>query len=401
MNRVDMNKKEYLILGFVLMIALFVVLSNISFALADDNNSNSRKNSSREINSNDSNDDNDELNDSDDDDNTSLGDNSDDDEDKEKREFKKEFNDESGREVKVDRKIEFEDGKIKIEIERSSTDANGNVRKIKIEIEEENGKRKIKIDGEDEFDADTGLELDSEFEGNESDLKAVTSDGRKHKIKVLPDRAAEIVMERLNTLNISNLTLEEIIERNIPRIVYNIESNKHGRFLGVFKLALKTEIQIDPETGEIISINGPWWAFLIVGGGENSPDETLIKGKTKIKAETFNGTSEIEIEIKFGTESIDREAIVNEILAKLNLSNEDINNSLKVEESDEPFETEEKLVAEAKIKNKVTKVEFELKFVVGSDNREEIVNAILTRLSELTKDDINNVLVLKTKDKND
>ena len=320
-----------------------------------------------------------------------------------KENLKKEFR-EDGRRVKIEREVEVQgDGSVKITIKRTIIDANGVERKVVIKIVEKDGERRVKIEKEDEEDdenndIETDLEIGDDFEGNQSDLEAKTSDGKRHRIKVLPDEARKIIMERLNTLNISNLTLEEIRDGNIPRVIYNIQTNKHGRFLGVFKLAMKVDSQVDPTTGEVLDVNGPWWAILVVGGSEDSPDETLIDGKTKIKAETFNGTSEVKFKIEFGTESTDQGVIVQEILNRLN--NASVADLLKVEESDEPLETEEKLEAKVKIKDKITKVEFELRFAANGDNREEIINAILARLSALTADDINNVLVLKTKDKN-
>ncbi|MBI4116898.1 hypothetical protein HY449_04100 [Candidatus Pacearchaeota archaeon] len=184
-----------------------------------------------------------------------------------KEKLKKEFR-ENGNRVKVEREVETEDGKIKIKIKKEIIDANGNKREIKIEIEEEDGKRKVKVEGKEEFETDLNIS------SNESEIEAETSDGERHRIKILPDRAAQIARERIKAMNISNLTLEEIKERNVPRVVYNIQTNKNGRFLGVFKLAMKTETRIDPETGEVIDVNAPWWAFLVNEQDETIPPET-------------------------------------------------------------------------------------------------------------------------------
>ena len=181
-----------------------------------------------------------------------------------KEKLKNEFR-ENGNRVSVEREVRAEDGKIKIKIKKTVTDANGNKREIKIEIEEEDGKRKVKIEGKEEFETDLNIST------NESEIEAETSDRQRHKIKILPDKAAQIARERLKAMNISNLTLEEIKDRNIPRVVYNIQTNKNGRFLGVFKLALKQKMQIDPETGEVLDVSGPWWAFLLNHQDEKKP----------------------------------------------------------------------------------------------------------------------------------
>ena len=44
---------------------------------------------------------------------------------------------------------------------------------------------------------------------------------------------------------------------------------------------MKSETQIDPETGEIIDVNKPWWAFLV-----SVPEEEISSGN-----ETSNTTN--------------------------------------------------------------------------------------------------------------
>ena len=80
----------------------------------------------------------------------------------------------------------------------------------------------------------------------------------------MPDTASEIAIERLKALNFT-IQLREKIHNNIPKVVYNIEANKNGKFLGVFKLKMKSSAQIDPETGEVLEVNAPWWTFLVTG----------------------------------------------------------------------------------------------------------------------------------------
>jgi len=192
-------------------------------------------------------------------------------------EFSREVISEDGARVRIEREIESENGETKIKIKKTITFENGTKQTIEIEIErDENGeiRREIKIEGEN-IGIDSDLEINDLFEGNESELEVVLSDGNTTRIKVLPEQARERVRERLRTGNITNFSLEEIEDRNIPHVVYNIETNQQGRFLGVFKLALKSETQIDPETGEVIDINRPWWAFLVsVSDEENTNDNS-------------------------------------------------------------------------------------------------------------------------------
>lgn len=151
---------------------------------------------------------------------------------------------------------------------KTKTIRNGREIEIEIEEESENGvvvKRKLKIENE---TVETELEIEEEFEGNETRLRTRLSNGERAELRILPDEAKGIVERRLeirkmNFDNSSNITLEEIKHRNIPRVVYNIDTNQNGRFLGVFKLKMRTEAQVDAENGEVVRVNKPWWAFLV------------------------------------------------------------------------------------------------------------------------------------------
>ena len=191
-----------------------------------------------------------------------------------RKEFTRTITTENGTRVIIERKVEVKDGEIKVKIKKTIMYADGTKKVIEIEMErDEDGiSKKIQIEGDD-IAIDSDLEIDDLFEGNESELGAVLSDGNRTRIKILPERARIIARERLKNANISNVTLEEIRDRNVPRVVYKIESNQNGRFIGIFKLKLKAETQIDPETGEVLDVNTPWWAFLVsVPKEENAAD---------------------------------------------------------------------------------------------------------------------------------
>jgi len=178
-----------------------------------------------------------------------------------RKEFTRTITTENGTRVIIERKVEVKDGEIKVKIKKTIMYADGTKKVIEIQIEG------------DDIAIDSDLEIDDLFEGNESELGAVLSDGNRTRIKILPERARIIARERLKNANISNVTLEEIRDRNVPRVVYKIESNQNGRFIGIFKLKLKAETQIDPETGEVLDVNTPWWAFLVsVPKEENAAD---------------------------------------------------------------------------------------------------------------------------------
>ena len=186
-----------------------------------------------------------------------------------REEIMREFRADDGSRIKIERKVEIKDGEIKIRIKRKTIDAQGNEIEVRLVIERDKDgiKKKIKLEGVEGLDINTELEIDDEFEGDESELIAIMSNGKRAKIKIMPDQLVEIALERLKALNFT-MELIEIEDGYELRVIYNVKANKTGRFLGIFKLKLKLEGQIDPETGEFIRINKPWWAFMVTG--ENS-----------------------------------------------------------------------------------------------------------------------------------
>ena len=125
-------------------------------------------------------------------------------------------------------------------------------------------------DGENEVE--TKLKVEETNENNETKIRLRLSNNETKELRVLPDRASEIAKERLKVRNLTRLELKEKIHNNIPAVVYNIEANKNGKFLGIFKFAMKVSTEVDPETGEVITTSKPWWAFL-VSEPEETPEE--------------------------------------------------------------------------------------------------------------------------------
>jgi len=174
--------------------------------------------------------------------------------------------------IKVERAVRIEDGRRVEEIKRKMECADGRKMEVQIKVEsrtvdgEIRERIKYELEGEElEVEAEEGIDLEEESNATHYRLKArLRSNGNVTDIKIMPDTASEIALERLRALNFT-IELKEVRHRNIPRVVYNIETNKTGRFLGVFKLAMKVEGEVDPETGEFLGISKPWWAFLVTG----------------------------------------------------------------------------------------------------------------------------------------
>lgn len=262
----------------IVFLVLFMLLLNVtSFAIAssdyseDDSNSGSESDNSgsdsdddRDDDSDDSSNRDDDLDDSDEKDFGRDDDSNDRDSDDEERENKDDDLEEddselSGRSVSRSR----------YEERRRFVDANGEVQEVRVEIEErvrEDGRveRKVKYkteDGED-HEIESEIEIEEEDENGEVRFKAKLSDGSEKEVKVLPQQASEIAREQFISRDIE-IEIRERTDRNVPQVVYYIESGKEGRFLGVFKLRMRVDGEIDAETGELIELNKPWWAFLV------------------------------------------------------------------------------------------------------------------------------------------
>ncbi|MFH1325521.1 MAG: hypothetical protein ABIH49_01995 [archaeon] len=157
-------------------------------------------------------------------------------------------------------------------------------------------KEKIKFrDGEYE------IETEVEIEGEGDNINAVDSRGERHKIRVTPERIKATIRERFKNANVSDVRLEEVERNNIPAVVYKVNSEHPGKFLGIFKMVVKAETDVDPETGEIVDVNVPWWAVLVSGLIDeveegNETDGSGVENETPVPGEEVNETEVVEEE---------------------------------------------------------------------------------------------------------
>ena len=264
--------------SLVIFIAVFAVVGNMPI-LAAKNNSNVSVNASINV----STDDNEDSDDEKDDDNNDEDEGDVNDSDDDEKEGQGKGNEKEGRGkddgkggqvkdciIKVEQKISDEDGKRVLILKKKMKCVDGTESEFEMKIENSTKdgkykeKMKYKFGGEElEVEAEDEIDLEENTTGNYS-LKAKMRNGNFTRIKIMPDQASEIALERLKALNFT-VQLRERLHNNVPQVVYNIEANKNGRFLGIFKLAMKVNAEIDPETGEVLDVNTPWWAFLVTG----------------------------------------------------------------------------------------------------------------------------------------
>ncbi len=143
-------------------------------------------------------------------------------------------------------------------------------------IENEEGDAKIEIKIEREFERVRAMAIFAGKSGNviiqvkginaTTQVQLYKSNGSMYGINInnetilinyLPDQIKEKIRERTKKakLDNTNMTLNENGE-------YDYRAEKEARFLGVFKVKEKVRFHIDPETGQILNENAPWWGFL-------------------------------------------------------------------------------------------------------------------------------------------
>lgn len=115
--------------------------------------------------------------------------------------------------------------------------------------------------------AQTGMQLMNEGSESEMKLKAELSNGRNAEIKVMPDTASETALEKLKLKNCveeegCTIELKEVGKGEEVKPAYEIKRQRTSRVLGLFKANMDVQAQVDAETGELLKVKKPWWAFL-------------------------------------------------------------------------------------------------------------------------------------------
>ncbi len=102
--------------------------------------------------------------------------------------------------------------------------------------------------------ASTQVQLYKDVNGT---LYGVFNNNNTKLINVLPDEIRNLILEKTNATisNETNITLNSDGE-------YEYHADKEARFLGLFKVHEKVSWKVDAETGNLSNENAPWWGFL-------------------------------------------------------------------------------------------------------------------------------------------
>lgn len=116
----------------------------------------------------------------------------------------------------------------------------------------------------------------------------------------------------------------------------------------------------------------------------NSNDIKTNSLEKKLRASTIGDSSEVKIELEFITTTLGSELLIDEILENFLVTQEEAEGALKIQKDDDN-ELEEKFVTEIKMKNNVSEIKVELRYVLDSIDRNDIIASIVDE-SKLDRD---------------
>jgi len=127
---------------------------------------------------------------------------------------------------------------------------------------QEDGQCRLEVEG---VVADCPNDLAQERVENRTRLYAGLSNGKNAEIKVMPNTASETALQRLRLRNCNEsctIELKEVGSGEQVRAAYEVKAQRSSKVFGLFKARMNVQAQVDAETGELIQVNKPWWAFL-------------------------------------------------------------------------------------------------------------------------------------------
>jgi len=127
-----------------------------------------------------------------------------------------------------------------------------------------NNQIQLKVNG---VSANCSLNLTQKQVQNKTRLETKLNNGRNAEIKIMPDTASETALQRLRIKNCveeegCNIELKEVGQGEKTKLAYEMKTQKQSKVFGLFRARMQVQAQVDAETGEIIKVKKPWWAFL-------------------------------------------------------------------------------------------------------------------------------------------
>jgi hypothetical protein len=129
-------------------------------------------------------------------------------------------------------------------------------------------RNRIRIEEEGVFaECEDECNLTREREQNKTRLKVHLSNGRNAEVKIMPSAASEKALGALRLHNCveadgCTIELKEVGSGNETKPAYELERERPAKVLGLFRAKMKVRARVDAETGDVLDIKKPWWAFL-------------------------------------------------------------------------------------------------------------------------------------------
>ena len=240
----------------------------------------------------------------------------------------------------------------KLEAAENAKEAHGNfLNKVKDsikELEKDNSTEEIK----------KVIEIEKELKEHEDDIEEVNTE-LKVKIKI----EGTITEEQKALIN----SLLDSLKGQTGEIKIEIKNKKDKTKIKIKQETGKSDKEVDDEIEEI--------------------EEEIGFEEIKVKAEIIGNKAQIKIENEFSTDATDKNAIIDEIIKRFALDKETVNKILKIETEEEEELEKDRLKVEAKTEDGTTEIEVELRFTLTTTDREAIINEVVAR-SQLSREAI-------------
>ena len=118
-----------------------------------------------------------------------------------------------------------------------------------------------------ERSATSSMKINQEMVNGQTKLSAQLSNGRNVEIKVMPDAASDVALQGLRLKTCSeekgcSIELKEVGAGEKANLAYEVRTQGQSKVLGLFGANMQVQAQVDAETGKLLEVNKPWWAFL-------------------------------------------------------------------------------------------------------------------------------------------
>jgi len=97
----------------------------------------------------------------------------------------------------------------------------------------------------------------------ENKLYIESSSGKNSEVKIMPETASAKAIEKLGEVKNVKIELKQVGNGDTAKPAYQVSAQKEVKLLGMFKVKMTVNTQVNSETGEAVKMQKPWWSFLV------------------------------------------------------------------------------------------------------------------------------------------